>query len=202
MPVSEKAFAKINLLLFVKHKRPDGYHELETVYQSIALHDTLVFYTADDEQVSLSCDCPGLSVGEDNLALQAALMLKNTMKSGRSKNSSEKRIPLAAGLAGGSAMPPLPCADCSASGSCPARTACCKKLRRHWVPMCPLLARRHGFCYREGREADTARDCPTFFVVLANPGFAVSTAEVYRSLRTDDFKNRQHEAHACGLAER
>ena len=38
--------------------------KLETVYQSIALHDTLVFYTAaDDEQVSLSCDCPGLSVG-------------------------------------------------------------------------------------------------------------------------------------------
>lgn len=190
MPVSEKAFAKINLLLLVKHKRPDGYHELETVYQSIALHDTLVFYTADDEQVSLSCDCPGLSVGEDNLALQAALMLKKyyEVRQG-ARIVLKKRIPLAAGLAGGSSdaaaalrgllrLWKLPCEDgllqeiAAALGSD--------------VPFC--LQGGTAFATGRGERLTRLRDCPTFFVVLANPGFAVSTAEVYRSLRADDFK--------------
>ena len=140
MPVSEKAFAKINLLLLVKHKRPDGYHELETVYQSIALHDTLVFYTADDEQVSLSCDCPGLSVGEDNLALQAALMLKKYYEVRQGARIVLKKDSSCRRTVGGSS-------DAAAALRgllrlcCPARTACFKKLRRHWVPMCPFACK-------------------------------------------------------------
>ena len=148
MPVSEKAFAKINLLLFVKHKRPDGYHELETVYQSIALHDTLVFYTADDEQVSLSCDCPGLSVGEDNLALQAALMLKKYYEVRQGARIVLKKDSSCRRTCRRQSDAPLPCADCP-PWKPPCEDGLLQEIAAALGSDSPLPARRHGFATGE-----------------------------------------------------
>lgn len=89
--------AKVNLFLEVLHKRPDGYHEIATLMVAIRLFDTLVFHNAPD--LTLHCYDKKLSAGDDNLVLKAARMLQS--KKGANIRL-VKRIPMAAGLAGGS----------------------------------------------------------------------------------------------------
>lgn len=99
--ITLKANAKINLTLDILGKRSDGYHEIETIMQSVSLCDTVAI--TKSKNIELKCSIPRLS-GEDNLAYKAAELFFNTtgLKCGAVINI-EKRIPLAAGLAGGSA---------------------------------------------------------------------------------------------------
>lgn len=93
--------AKINLFLEVKRKLESGYHEIETVMQSINLYDTLTFSL--DIDISLSCKYPNLPLDENNLVIKAALLLKNRFKVGKgARISLLKKIPPASGLAGAS----------------------------------------------------------------------------------------------------
>ncbi|MEJ2369031.1 MAG: 4-(cytidine 5'-diphospho)-2-C-methyl-D-erythritol kinase [Acidobacteriota bacterium] len=96
-----KAHAKINLGLEVLEKRPDGYHEIRTVYQSIALADALEFHPARD--ITLGCSDPSLPTDERNLVVRAALKLQEVfrVKAG-ARIRLTKRIPQQAGLGGGS----------------------------------------------------------------------------------------------------
>ena len=92
--------AKINLTLEVLSKRPDGFHDISSVMQTIDLSDTLTFVTADE--VSLACDAPELET-PDNLVLKAARLLKGELGVGAGvRICLEKRIPTSAGLGGGS----------------------------------------------------------------------------------------------------
>jgi len=96
-----RAFAKVNLGLRVLHKRPDGYHELRTILQTVTLSDTLhvTYWPARSTTVELECEIPIL----DNLAERAAYAV---LKAGRFDGSVlirlRKRIPLGGGLGGGS----------------------------------------------------------------------------------------------------
>ena len=96
--------AKVNLHLEVLGLRSDGFHELAMVMQSIDLADCLQFTNTADAQITLTCDDPSLSTGADNLVLKAAELLR--ARSGFSELGVsmhlEKRIPIGAGLAGGS----------------------------------------------------------------------------------------------------
>jgi 4-diphosphocytidyl-2-C-methyl-D-erythritol kinase len=95
--------AKVNLFLEVLARRPDSYHEIATLMVAVSLYDTLECTLAPDENLELTCDNEELSVGPDNLILRAAelLRLHSGMKRGARLRLS-KRIPMAAGLAGGS----------------------------------------------------------------------------------------------------
>ena len=96
--------AKVNLHLEVLGLRSDGFHELAMVMQSIDLADSLQFTNTADAQITLCCDDPSLSTGADNLVLKAAELLR--ARSGFNELGAamhlEKRIPIGAGLAGGS----------------------------------------------------------------------------------------------------
>ena len=96
--------AKVNLHLEVLGLRSDGFHELAMVMQSIDLADCLQFTNTADAQITLSCDDPSLSTGADNLVLKAAELLRARSGFGELGASIhlEKRIPIGAGLAGGS----------------------------------------------------------------------------------------------------
>jgi 4-diphosphocytidyl-2-C-methyl-D-erythritol kinase len=95
--------AKVNLYLEVLGKRPDGYHEIATVLAAVSLYDTLVFKEESSGAVSLRCDHPGLSTDADNLVLRAAALVRRVTGCTRgARVALAKRIPLAAGLAGGS----------------------------------------------------------------------------------------------------
>jgi 4-diphosphocytidyl-2-C-methyl-D-erythritol kinase len=89
------AYGKINWSLRVTGKRADGYHDLETLLQTISLHDTLTFEQSD--RLSLTCDDPTIPVDETNLVLRAARALKATVAI-----DLRKQIPAGGGLGGGS----------------------------------------------------------------------------------------------------
>jgi 4-diphosphocytidyl-2-C-methyl-D-erythritol kinase len=95
--------AKVNLFLEVLARRPDGYHELATLMVAVSLYDTLEFKDEPGGAVRLACDQPSLSAGPDNLVCRAAEVLRR--RAGLRQGAAirlVKRIPLAAGLAGGS----------------------------------------------------------------------------------------------------
>jgi 4-diphosphocytidyl-2-C-methyl-D-erythritol kinase len=182
--VQEQARAKINLILDVTGKRPDGYHELRTVFQSVFLCDTVTLSYGRPAQITLSCNRPDLPVNAENLAWRAASLLGEAYRVSQGVHISlEKRIPVAAGLGGGSSD----------------AAAVLRGLVRFWgLPEEPdvlhSLAAQLGsdvpFCLRGGTALGSGRGetlealppCPHFYVVLANPGIPVSTARVYRHL--------------------
>jgi len=101
--ISLESPAKVNLRLEILEKREDGYHELRTIFQKISLHDTLHFSLKKKRGVSIAADHPKLPVGKDNLVHRAAQsMLKVASYRGGVDIEIEKRIPLGAGLGGGS----------------------------------------------------------------------------------------------------
>jgi 4-diphosphocytidyl-2-C-methyl-D-erythritol kinase len=95
--------AKVNLFLEVLGKRPDGYHDLETLMVAVTLEDELEFQSDQSGALTLSCDRPELSCGPENLVLKAAERLRrHTGSKLGARIRLTKRIPMQAGLAGGS----------------------------------------------------------------------------------------------------
>src|SRR5438045_6147000 len=96
--------AKVNLFLEVLTKRPDGFHELETLMAAVDLFDTLEVRPGPAGEIDLECDPPGLPTGPENLVYAAADRLRR--RAGRPGLGAAvrltKRIPTRAGLAGGS----------------------------------------------------------------------------------------------------
>src|SRR5437588_6489822 len=97
-----QAYAKINLTLDVLGRRPDGYHELRTLMQTIDLYDTLCLSITDENRVRVICTQPELNTA-DNLAVRAAEAVRQRLALSQGLVIElHKRIPLAAGLGGGS----------------------------------------------------------------------------------------------------
>ena len=93
------SFAKINWTLRIVGRRPDGYHEVATLLQTVSLCDELIFESRDDDEISLSCDDPSIPIDPSNLVLRAARALSD-------RHGVDikllKKIPAKAGLGGGS----------------------------------------------------------------------------------------------------
>jgi 4-diphosphocytidyl-2-C-methyl-D-erythritol kinase len=102
MPLEKQSSCKVNLLLNILGKRPDGYHELETVMHPVAVHDTLSF-ERQGTKLRLKCSDPLLPTNAKNLVYAAAEnFLKATGITDGVRIQLEKRIPVSAGLGGGS----------------------------------------------------------------------------------------------------
>ena len=114
-----RAFAKINLGLRILAKRPDGFHEIRTIYQTIALHDRLeISLGKAKEEIRIECDNPEIPSGDGNLVYRACeLWRRATSFRGGVRARLEKMIPTGSGLGGASS-------DAAATpvGSC--RRAC------------------------------------------------------------------------------
>lgn len=99
----QRAYAKINIGLDVLRRRPDGYHEVKMIMQTVAIHDDLIFERTAGPGIELRTDNGALPTGRDNLICRAAALL---MEEGNVREgvriSLTKRIPIAAGMAGGS----------------------------------------------------------------------------------------------------
>lgn len=174
--------AKVNLFLEVLGKRPDGYHEIATLMVAIRLFDTLVLRDEPSGEVRLECTRPGLSTGPDNLVARAAQLLREhrgVVKGARIRLV--KRIPLAAGLAGGSSdaaaalaglnqlwklgLPPEELSDLAA------------KLGSD-VPF--FLSGPAAWCTGRGERIEPIEPGAALDFVLVCPPFGISTADVYR----------------------
>ena len=102
--VRVRAHAKINLYLDVVGKRADGYHNLETIFHSIGLHDDVIIRKRDTKGITVRCEHPAVPADSRNLAYRAAQRLSDAIGGiGGIAIDIYKRIPVAAGLAGGSA---------------------------------------------------------------------------------------------------
>lgn len=175
--------AKINLHLEVGPRREDGFHEVATIFQAIGLWDELD--AEPDAALTLGCDVPGLSTGEDNLVIRAARALQARFDvHGRgARLYLRKSIPAGGGLGGGSS---------DAAGAL-------VLLSRVWgLPAMPadLTALAAGlgsdvaFFLRGGTAVGTGRGerispAPALgrlSVVLGIPPFPIATAEAYRAL--------------------
>jgi 4-diphosphocytidyl-2-C-methyl-D-erythritol kinase len=97
-----QSYAKLNLVLDVIGKRPDGFHELRTIFERISLHDTITLKKTNGA-IKIRCAHPHVPLGPKNLVYKIAQKLKEDchIKEGV-EITIEKRIPVAAGLAGGS----------------------------------------------------------------------------------------------------
>lgn len=95
--------AKLNLFLDCLYKRPDGYHELETLFERISLEDTLRLTVLCSDEIVIASKSPDIPLDKENLAYRAAHLIKQSrgVKKGV-KIEIEKNIPVGAGLGGGS----------------------------------------------------------------------------------------------------
>lgn len=181
----EGAFAKVNLTLDVLGKRPDGYHDLKSVMQTISIRDDVQIDLGTGQPWQLSCTMEGIPADERNLAWKAAKVFFDA--TGKEPDGLSihitKRIPVEAGLGGGSAD----------------AAAVLRALNRHYgdpfsilalaelgalvgsdVPFCTLC----GTAMVEGRGERLRKlpDLPDCCFVVCKPDFSVSTPELYRKL--------------------
>jgi 4-diphosphocytidyl-2-C-methyl-D-erythritol kinase len=179
-----RAFAKINLGLKVRARRPDGYHEIFTVYQTIALHDRLTISLQGGGGVSVECDHPAIPVGRRNLVHRACELWKRARNyRGVININLEKRIPMGAGLGGGSsdAAATLLGLERLTGNRLDFNTQL--KLAARLGSDVPLFlwGGRVLGCGR-GEEVYPLWDFPRRTCLVVFPRFSVSTAEAYRTL--------------------
>ena len=189
----EGAFAKLNLTLDVLGKRPDGYHDLKSVMQTISVRDDIEIDVGTGEPWRLLCDKEGIPTDETNLAWKAAKVFFDAVK--KDPEGLEirivKRIPSGAGLGGGSAD----------------AAAVLRALNRHYghpfsvgalaelgaqvgsdVPFCTLC----GTAMVEGRGEKVRKlpDMPDCVFVVCKPEFSISTPELYRKIDEKEVAKR------------
>ncbi|WOV87619.1 4-(cytidine 5'-diphospho)-2-C-methyl-D-erythritol kinase [Sporosarcina oncorhynchi] len=187
----EKAPAKINLTLDVLHKREDGFHEVEMIMTTVDLADRVWLRPTTDGKIIIKVSERFVPNDRKNLAYQAADMLRRmySIRDGV-EITLDKRIPVAAGLAGGSS-------DAAAT---------LRGLNRLWelglsAEKLAAIGAKIGsdvsFCVHGGTALATGRGekiehlpaPPNCWVILAKPAISVSTADIYRNL---DVANVQH----------
>jgi 4-diphosphocytidyl-2-C-methyl-D-erythritol kinase len=176
--------AKVNLFLEVLARRPDGYHELTTLMLAVSLYDTLEFTEDKTGATVLHCDHPSLSTGPENLVCRAVELVRR--ESGRSDGVGIrlwKRIPMAAGLAGGSS-------DAAATLA---------GLNRLWhlgwdrgklirlgaelgSDVSFFFATPSAWCTGRGEQVELLRLARPLDLVLVAPPVGLSTADVFRGL--------------------
>ncbi|MBQ7415471.1 MAG: 4-(cytidine 5'-diphospho)-2-C-methyl-D-erythritol kinase [Oscillospiraceae bacterium] len=199
----EPAYAKINLTLDVLGKRPDGYHDLKSVMQTISLRDDIEIDVGTGKPWVLRCDKEGIPCDERNLAWKAAKLYCDTMK--KDPDGLEiritKRIPSQAGLGGGSAD----------------AAAVLRALNRHFgdplsilalaelgaqvgsdVPFCVVGGT--VMCEGRGERLRILPKMPECVFVVVKPEFSSSTPELYRKLdETAIGKRPDHKAMESAL---
>jgi 4-diphosphocytidyl-2-C-methyl-D-erythritol kinase len=174
-----RASAKVNLVLEVLGKRPDGYHELSTVMQAVDLFDRLTVEAA--ATITLETSEPALPTDDRNLVVRAARLLQEAagIEAG-ARIVLDKRIPLAAGLGGGSS-------DAAATLLGLNRLWGLRWRRERLVELAVKLGMDVPFFLGRGRALGTSRGevlsalpgVGGYALVLVNPGVGLSTQEVY-----------------------
>lgn len=183
--------AKINLYLKVGGRRPDGYHDIETVYHSVSLADT-VTVSLTDAGLSVTCDEPDVPCDSSNLALRAAASALGVSLAGGEvarhvpglRIEIAKRIPVGAGLGGGSA---------DAAAALVAVNALCGLGldRQRLEAIASVLGADVTFMVRggcaigrgRGDQLEALKPVPGTPVVIVAPRVTISTPWAYDSLR-------------------
>lgn len=183
--ITTKAYAKINLGLDVLRKREDGYHEVRMIMQSVDLYDTLTISKHVDGEIKLRTNLPWLPVDRRNIVYKAAELFRETLhiKDGI-HITLNKRIPVAAGMAGGSSDAAATLKGLNQLFRSGLSDAELKKLGVTLgadVPYCIQL----GTVLSEGigEILSPLRPMPDCHLLLVKPDISVSTKYVYEHLK-------------------
>lgn len=198
------AYAKINLVLDVLRKREDGYHEVAMVMQAVDLSDTI--HLKEAERNWITTNNRHIPMNMNNLAMRAVTLMQREFqgKVPKLEVTLEKRIPVAAGMAGGST-------DC-AGVMLGINKMCNLGLTQKELK---LLAAQLGsdipFCIGGPTALATGRgeiieplpECPELYLVVVKPPFGISTPKVYGNLRIGEITKHPN-VQACidGLLEK
>lgn len=187
--IYQKAYAKVNIGLDVLRRRPDGYHELKMIMQTVDICDDLTFEKEGEPGIRLRIDGADLPTDENNLIYRAAALLMEEKKIREGVAITlTKRIPIAAGMAGGSA-------DAAATmrglNSLFEMGYSVEELRKLGVK----LGADIPYCISGGTmlsegigEVLTPLPAPPkCYLAVAKPDIDVSTAFVYQNLRVDSL---------------
>lgn len=174
--------AKVNLRLEILKKRGDGYHEIRTIFQKISLYDTLHFSLKRRRGIRITVDHPGLPTGKRNLVYQAVrAILERSDYGGGIDIKIEKRIPLGAGLGGGSS---------NAATALKALNQLLKinLTKKELMGMGAEIGADVPFFLFEGSAIGSGGGerlrkitLPTLWYILINPNFEVSTRWAYQN---------------------
>ncbi len=199
----EGAFAKINLTLDVLDKRPDGYHNIKSIMQTISLRDDIEIDLGTGQPWSILCDKEEIPTDETNLAWKAAKLFFDTI--GKDPDGMQirilKRIPVGAGLGGGSADAAAVLRALNQHYGSPLSLPALAELGAQIgsdVPFCVLC----GTAMVEGK-GDRIRklpDMPDCIFVVCKPDFSVSTPELYAKIDSKVIAQRpDHQTMESGI---
>ena len=189
------AYAKINLSLDILGTLPNGYHEVRMIMQSLQLHDTITLKLCDTPGITMTCSDASLPADERNLAYRAAVSFCDTyhISDGIALHL-EKKIPVAAGLAGGSSDAATVLRGLNEMYGCPASAdtlaALGVKLGAD-VPYCLML----GTALSEGigERLTPLPSAPNCHCLLVKPAAGASTKQIYTDydvlVQTTDIKH-------------
>jgi 4-diphosphocytidyl-2-C-methyl-D-erythritol kinase len=182
--LSVEAFAKVNRSLVVLGKRPDGYHELDTVFQTVDFTDKIDFLEREDGVLALTIEGADLAASEENLVLRAARALKKRFGVARgARIHLSKKIPVGAGLGGGSSNAAATLRGLSVLWDLSVSPGEMESLAADLGSDVPFFlyggtARGTG----RGEKIEPLPDAPPEALVLLFPRFSLSTADVYGAL--------------------
>ena len=186
MPLQRKSPCKVNFLLNVLDKRPDGYHELETILHPVALYDLLTF-ARTASGLELTCSDPALPTDASNLVHRAATKFLSTarIKDGV-RIHLEKKIPLAAGLGGGSSNAAHTLLALNELFGQPLTAGQLHNLAAELGSDVPFfLQTQPALATGRGERIIPLEPFPALqeaFILLIHPGFGISTAWAYQQL--------------------
>lgn len=189
------AYAKINLGLHIVGKRQDGFHDIETVFHRINLFDEINIEKSDD--ISISCSDPSIPVDSNNLCWKAVELMR--VESGLphgARISIKKKIPVGAGLGGGSSDAAAVLKGLNTLWGLSLETRTLRRMALQLGSDVPYFLERTS-AYAEGRgERLTAMELKLpYWIVLVNPNIHVSTPWAYQRLseeRNGIFPVRPH----------
>lgn len=192
MIITEKAYGKINISLDVTGKRDDGYHDMLMVMQTVTLCDDVSVGLIDGEKSIASCNLPFVPGDERNLAVRAAnRFFEKLGRKGAAKIELYKRIPVGAGMAGGSSD--------AAAVLRALNTLCGKPFDRAGLEsLAAEIGSDVAFCVSGGTALASGRGeiltplppMPDCHIVICKPDFSISTPELFKKL--DSVKLRCH----------
>lgn len=180
-----KAPAKVNYVLDVIRRRPDGYHDLRMVMQRVNLCDEITISLTDTPDISVTCGKNGVPDGPGNIAWKAARILLDMAGTGQGAEITiAKNIPVAAGLGGGSsdaASVLMGMNELLGLGMSDQRLMEIGVKLGADVPF--FVFKKTALAEGIGEQLSAMPDMPPTWVLLVNPGVHVSTGWVYRNLQ-------------------
>ena len=199
--VREAAYAKLNLTLDVAEKRSDGYHEMLMVMQTVSLSDAIELKKTGEAGIRATCNFRYVPTDGRNLAVRAAELFcaKQGIQNQGIRIRMEKKIPVGAGMAGGSA-------DAAAVLRGMNRLFGTDMSRKELEALAEEIGSDVAFCIAGGTQLAKGRGeqledlppLPPCWIVVCKPGFSISTPELFRKL--DEVSLRRHPDTAGMLA--